>query len=262
MCNSLLSSRGFAAGITLASVIFGLFLAPVANAAGTLAAKPLAEGAVTPQSLSLAPVELEQDEPVQTAHNHDAGGASLGSVVTAAPVVTGLAGRIEKGGLSNSLWVNLLIAMAYQRDPEIQKLARKINRVDSLTLLTVAGISGLGLAQGISALSNTPGAQALHVVNHGQGDHVHTEPHSRTPATLGVIGSSATLATIGIRAVMNRGYTNHLAKRQLDLRQQVESLVARLKAGEDPHEIEHALAEYVGPLASQEFIQLWQSAQQ
>lgn len=160
---------------------------------------------------------------------------------------------------SNSLWGTLLLQMAIQRDHEIQRLNKKLGRVGKLTLWSVAGISGLGLAQSVSAYNEIkPRSYDITEAHHEGGhDHVHIEEANKTPATLGIIGSSATIATLGVSAVMNHRYSKKMTTRQEELKAEVERIIHHLKSGGPPEAIEADLISLVGEEASQEFLELW-----
>ena len=56
--------------------------------------------------------------------------------------------------ITDSLWGNLILEMAYQRDPEIKKIAKRLNLVNFGTMTAITGVAAGGtLAQGIIALS-------------------------------------------------------------------------------------------------------------
>lgn len=185
--------------------------------------------------------------------------AAAGAAITGTQVLT-LQGQAKKSILSESLWVNLLLSMAYQRDAQLQKYARRMGQVNTFTLLSVVGVSALGLTQSIVSLHNTHDARSLEVEDHNGDLHAHQEADSRVPATLGLIGSGATIATLGVKAVWDGVYGHKLAKRQAELQVEVASILEALNAGTPFREISGALSSLIGETATQEFQGLWQAA--
>ncbi len=215
---------------------------------------PPAETAVS------ASTEDQSTEPILLAHHGGEAGSAALTGATAAPVMTTVkTGVSQNMSYSDSLWGNLLLGMAYQRDPELQKLARKLGRVNTFTLLSVAGVSALGMAQGISALNDIE-PQSIDVTpphHPGGSPHVHIPEESRTPARLGIIGSGATLATLGVRAVMNSRYSSKISQRQSLIQRRVDEILARLESGAETAAVEPDLTALVGPRATREFLHLW-----
>jgi hypothetical protein len=191
------------------------------------------------------------------------GGGQGATVAAGAGAVTSNTSQVMGNvtNVSDSLWGNLLLSMAYQRDPVIQQSVKKLGRTNSLTLLAITGISGLGLAQGIVALNNVQGAQTLDVVTHADGDsHVHTMADSRVPSTLGIIGSGATVATLLVKAFLERRYSRRISSQQHIIKQQVETILSTLEAGGPVGQATTDLSPLVGQKAALEFAQLWRVA--
>src|SRR4051794_30086132 len=67
--------------------------------------------------------------------------------VTTPSVATGKP-RVKAGIYSDSLWGNVLLNMAYQRDPQLAKLARKKAAINPFGFLVAVGIFGLDFAIG------------------------------------------------------------------------------------------------------------------
>jgi hypothetical protein len=165
--------------------------------------------------------------------------------------------------LTDSLWGNLLLSMAYQRDAEVQKYVKRLGRVNTLTFLSIAGISGLGLAQSIVSLSSLKGSETLPVMGHDDGDsHVHTNAQSRVPATLGVIGSGTTVLTLGIKAILDGYYSKRLSARQALIQNQMTHILDQFEAGDISPETKTQLTQLVGQRATKEFLQLWEASHQ
>lgn len=264
MYGTLPAVKRLAASVALSAVVCSAIAIPARSLAFVsvpeIDAKALAGGDTRVETVTFeagqAPLEIAH-------HGGEGGSATVGAALGSSHVLTNLSAHVQKSTWSDSLWGNLLLSMAYQRDPEIMRLAKKLGRVNTLTLLSVAGVSGLGLAQSIVAYNDIkPQSIDVTEAHHAGGeDHVHIPASSKAPATMGIIGSSATIATLGLRAILNKRYCGRLEKRQLVIRQQVEDLLSRLDADGQTPGVEQELAGLVGPRASREFIQLWQASQ-
>ena len=168
-----------------------------------------------------------------------AGVAAVGSVAT----------KKQKGELllTDSLWGNLILDLAYQRDPELRKLAKRLNLVNLGTMGAITGIAGGTLAQGIIALSvlNPPDPKS----------------DSYLPGALGVGFSGITILTFAGRTVLNQVIAKGLRKRQLEIKHQVESILAKIEDshGENP-QAQAQLISLIGERATNEWLQLWRSS--
>jgi hypothetical protein len=247
MFSSLHSARGLAASLALGCFVFHA-VAPAFAADLALASTPHTQAEIT----------LESEDETLIAHH---GGEGTGSVLpgaVGAPAVAALKGNAIKSVVSNSLWGNMLLNMAYQMDPEIQKIATRAGRVNALTLLSLTGVTGLGLAQSIYAYRDIELTVGVTPAHHpGGSDHVHLPPDSRVPSTLGIIGSGVTLATLGINAAASKHYSRRMKQRQIDLRNRVDTVLAQLTAGGQSQSVQSELVALVGPLAAEEFLMLW-----
>jgi hypothetical protein len=151
--------------------------------------------------------------------------------------------------LTDSLWGNLILEMAYQRDPELQKIAKKLNLVNIGTMTSIAGIAGGTLAQGITA---------LYVLNPPDG-----KPDSYAPLNVGVVLSSATLLTFAARVYFNHRLEKRIMARQLELKTRVESLLHHLEQCNGKcADAKNQLTDLIGERACREWVQLWQSSHQ
>jgi hypothetical protein len=184
------------------------------------------------------PVLVAQATPGVTAAEV-AGVAAVGSMAT----------KKQKGELllTDSLWGNLILDLAYQRDPHLRKLAKRLNLVNLGTMGAVTGIAGGTLAQGIIALSvlNPPDPKS----------------DSYLPGAIGVGFSGITILTFAGRAALNQVLAKNMRKRQLDIKHQVESILAKIEAshGENP-EAQSELIALIGERATNEWLQLWRSS--
>jgi hypothetical protein len=160
-----------------------------------------------------------------------------------------MAGRKQKGELliTDSLWGNLILDLAYQRDLQLKKIAKRLNLVNWGTTAAVTGIAGGTLAQGIIALStlNPP---------EGQSD-------SYLPGAIGVGFAGLTLVTFTGRTVINQVLMRRLRNRQLEIKHQVESILARFESSQgDSPDAKNELVGLIGERAANEWVQLWRSS--
>lgn len=207
--------------------------------------------------------------------SHENGSSSLGAVQ--------ILGTQPGGGpdeaLSDSLWGNLILQMAYARDQELTRSAKKLKITDNCTLASIYGISGVSLAQSITSIATiNQGGHALELpqgqVEHGHGaegesgeGHHHTHSNgsmhnkshqeSYAPGILGIIASGSTLLALGLRFYFGRRYSKQIKQRQRAIKARVEAILARLERGESPEHLRGELAVLIGERATKEFSQLW-----
>lgn len=151
--------------------------------------------------------------------------------------------------ITDSLWGNLILDLAYQRDPVLQKINKELNLLNLGTMGIIAGVAGGTLAQGIIALSvlNPPPPKS----------------DSYLPGSIGVGMSGLTLVTFAGRSALTHTLTKKLRGRQLDLKHKVEGILAEIENshGENP-QAQIALTALIGPRATKEWLQLWRSSNQ
>ena len=174
------------------------------------------------------------------------GASGSGAILTAGSM------PLKNGQLMDGLWANVLLGIALQRDSEVQRISRWSRRLNGATTVAIMGVSGLGLAQSIHSL-NSIEPKTYDVSGHGEHSHVHIPAPSRVLSTMGIIGSSVTLGTIGVRAVGGHILGKKLTRRQTELQNQL------LAALSTKNEVE--LAALVGPQTASEYLALT-SAQQ
>ncbi len=148
----------------------------------------------------------------------------------------------ESSAMTDSLWGNLILSMAFQRDPEIQAISRKLGHVNTLTLASVAAISGLGLAQGITT---------LHTLN--------DDPHKKYPVILGLVGAGASVFSIGATIILSHRYQKELNDRELVIKNQVMTIINDFEGGEPTALDKTALKGLIGERATNEFMGIWQA---
>jgi hypothetical protein len=155
----------------------------------------------------------------------------------------------DKSILTDSLWGNLILEMAYQRDKGLQKLAKQMNLVNFATMASIGTIATGTLAQGIIALKSLnpqPGFE-----------------DSYTPGIIGVTLSSATLMTFVARMYFSRKIQTEVRDRQLGLKKRVETVLFHLEHSHaDCADAQRELTELIGQRACHEWTQLWQSSHQ
>jgi hypothetical protein len=173
----------------------------------------------------------------------------LGAETADVAAVGALTGKRAKGELliTDSLWGNLILDLAYQRDSQLKKYAKRMNLVNLGTTATVTGIAGGTLAQGVIALSvlNPPDPKS----------------DSYLPGGIGVGFAGLTLVAFGARTAAAYVLAQKLRNRQLAIKHQVESILKRI---EDSHgensEAQTALISLIGERATNEWLQLWRSS--
>lgn len=194
----------------------------------------------------LEEVRLSPDDSL-LAH-HGGGGASASQLLT-----TGVSSG--GGAVSDSLWGNMLLNMAYSRDDVIQEAMKKLGRVNVLTFLGVAAATGLDLAQSVTTLATLNQGESHHDAG-GEGEH-HAHHDSAAPAIMGIVGSGITLATLGGQTVMIKRYERRISERQKVIVDQVSHILSDLEQGAEDAHVRPELAGLVGDRATGEFLQLW-----
>ena len=149
--------------------------------------------------------------------------------------------------ITDSLWGNLILDMAYQRDPEIKKLMKRLNLVNLGTMATITAVAGGTLAQGIIALS---------VINPPPPRH-----DSYQPLAIGTGLSGLTLVAFVGRAVLNHCLVKKMRSRQLAIKHRVETILAQFESSHGEHaEAQAELTALIGQRAANEWVQLWRSS--
>jgi hypothetical protein len=192
-------------------------------------------------------IETDPEKPVLIAQ---AACATCGTQLNAISLMEGsVSKRKDKSILTDSLWGNLILEMAYQRDKGLQKLAKRMNLVNFATMASIGTIATGTLAQGIIALKTLnpqPGFE-----------------DSYTPGIIGVTLSSATLMTFVARMYFSHKIQNEVRDRQIALKQRVETVLFHLEHSHaDCVDAQKELTELIGQRACHEWTQLWQSSHQ
>ncbi len=191
-------------------------------------------------------------------------GVSGGSAITAVAGGTAgvtLHGHTSKKTTSESIWANMLLPMAYERDVDIQKYLKRQNRMNAFTFLTIGGVSAMGLAQSIVGLNTMHGQEHIPVEMHEDGEgHVHLHGDSKIPATMSIVSSGLTLATLGGKYAFDQLNGRKIVARQLVIKEQIEGILSQLKSGEPYAHVSAQLAGLIGPVATEEFEAIWTQA--
>jgi hypothetical protein len=149
--------------------------------------------------------------------------------------------------LSNSIWGNIILKMAYERDPELQKLRHKKSATDIGTSSALA-----------AAAAGTLPQTTVSIVTLNPPDGV---PDSYIPGTIGLALEGATNLALWTRVGINASLHKKTKARQLAIRQRVESVLQHLEfSGANCPEAQKQLADIIGENAANECIDLWRSS--
>lgn len=149
--------------------------------------------------------------------------------------------------LTESIWGNIILKMAYRRDPELQRMAKKLNLNNNASTAAFVGIAGGTLGQNVAS---------MYSLNPPDG---HEDSYG--PGCVGLALDAVTNITFGARTVVGHHYRKMMKARQLEVRQRVERLVEHLEYSKtDCSEAQAELATLIGERASKECLQLWHSS--
>jgi hypothetical protein len=153
----------------------------------------------------------------------------------------------SKGLLSDSIWGNMILKMAYSHDQELQRLLRKRRHFGSAAYGALGVISGGTLGQNISSialLNPAPGFE-----------------DSYAPGIVGLALDGVTNVVISGGMLVRHAQQKRITARRREIRSQVEAILEHLEySASNCTEAQHDLAELIGERGAQECIQLWQSA--
>jgi hypothetical protein len=192
------------------------------------------------KTTGLKPDEINQSKLAQSTGAGD---------ITAVAAVASATGKKHKGELliTDSLWGNLILDLAYQRDDRLHCLAKRMGFVNAATILGITGIAGGTLAQGIIALSvlNPPPPQS----------------DSYLPGSIGIGMSGLTLIALGARTGASRIILKQIRTRQLEIKHRVESVLAQIEQSNGQSTTARSqLLSLIGERATNEWLQLWRSS--
>jgi len=155
----------------------------------------------------------------------------------------------EQSLLSNSIWGNMILKMAYQRDPEVQRLSRKLKLTGSGTGAALATVAGGTIAQGAVSMGTLNPPEPLF--------------DSYAPGIIGLSLSSSVLMIFTGSPLLTHHYRKQMKARQLAIRQQVEEILGHLEFSQTKcAEAQKDLTALVGERGARECIELWQSSHQ
>lgn len=237
------SSKPLSAVAIIAILIYQC-LPSLASGAGT---SPAVKGAIPIEPILSAGRAQKgaADDRTLIADACDSCGVELGVAVASADIIEDA--RRKKSLLTDSLWGNLILELAYDRDPMLGKLARRVRLMNFGTRAAVFGIAGGTLAQGISA---------LYVLNPPDG-----KPDSYAPLNIGVALSGATMALMAARVLFGHRLAKRIKNRQLSIRDRVERVLAHLESSHGRcSKARSQLEEIIGKRACNEWLQLWRSS--
>ncbi|MCA9798585.1 MAG: hypothetical protein KC474_03480 [Cyanobacteria bacterium HKST-UBA04] len=193
--------------------------------------------------------------PLPAAHGHAQDGNAELTGIIANHVDTfahqGAAARYPQ--LTNSLWGNMVLTMAYARDEELNRIMKKQARVGKWAGRSAVAMSGIGLASSVVSLATLGSSD--------HGSHVEGDEHSNhgsgprdnpTAAILGVTGSGLSLATLGTSQMMRRHYGKRLDQRQAEIQEAVWEGMTHYTTPQG----QAKLTELIGPQATGEITQL------
>lgn len=268
MLSPLYSTRRIFAGLALGVVAFQLLGFSYSAA---LAQPAISKTVTTPQTQceevsfsekSVSTVTTPSDNNLLAHHGGD--GVTGAVAIAGAPSVAAgmLSAHASKRSYSDSMWGNILLNMAFARDEELQRLSKRLGQINSVTMLSLVGVSGLSLAQGIYGFNHQAEPQSIDVIpahHPGGHDHVHipAEKTDRVPSTLSIVGSGVTIGMLGLRAMFGKAYTIKIVNRQVAIRDSVDSILDRLDQGIATSSVQSELVKLVGERASSEFLMLW-----
>lgn len=237
--------RKVAAGVVVVALLSGA-------AGGDALAQTATLEPLTSFSLQATQAKSAQPDDSRLLAHHE-GATSAASSLLAEGI-----SNTSEGSVLESLWGSLLVSMAYRRDPAIKTVVKKMNRSNNAFLLSIAGVSGLGLAQNITVLSTLNAHQSAGR-HHEEGEGHTTGGHRESTASsiMGLVGSGITLGSIGVHVYMERRYKRQLERRQHEINEQISHILDQLEQGPATDQLQTSLATLVGERGAREFLQLW-----
>ncbi len=154
---------------------------------------------------------------------------------------------LDRSLLSNSIWGNIILKMAYARDPEVLRLANKLKITNLGSTSGLMCVAGGTAAQGVVGISTLNPPDGL--------------PDSYAPGIVGLGLEAAVLMIFAGGPLVQHKYRKALKARQLAIRQQVEQILQHLEYSKtECSDAQKELATLVGDRGAQECVQLWQSS--
>ncbi|MBS1993500.1 MAG: hypothetical protein JSS83_23455 [Cyanobacteria bacterium SZAS LIN-3] len=152
--------------------------------------------------------------------------------------------------LSESIWGNIILKMAYARDPEILRLNSKLKKFNLGYSTSLAGIAAGTMGQSIVSMATLNPPEGV--------------IDSYAPGSVGLGLGSGLLVILAGGPIITHHYNKKLKARQTEIKQKVETILQRLEYSREniPVDAEKELAEIVGERGARECVQLWQSSHQ
>lgn len=153
----------------------------------------------------------------------------------------------NKSLLSESIWGNIILKIAYKRDAKLQSLSKKMGWTDDATNLGVIAVSGGVLSQVVvnQATLNPPD---------GQSD-------SYLPGAVGLGFTGLTTVVIGGQNILHWAIRKKMIARQREITKAVESVLEHMEYSEtECPEAQKQLAELIGDRAARDCEKLWRSS--
>jgi hypothetical protein len=153
----------------------------------------------------------------------------------------------KHGILTESIWGSIILKMAFQRDPQLQKLRKHTRTLAAITGTSISGAVGGTFAQNIVSLGtlNPPD---------GQSD-------SYLPGSIGLGMSGLVNVAFDGSLLLNWRLRHKMVARQEVIQARVETILKHLEFSEaNCPEAKHDLTELIGERAAQDCMKLWHSS--
>ena len=208
----------------------------------------------TQPTATTLPIETE----IQTIDSLKLAHAEDGNIEFNNSIIAGHIGQasyhddVEHSDLSDSLWVNMALTMAYHRDPVIQKIMKKNHRLAQAGSISAIALSGMGMSSSILSLATLNSGGGSH--SEDEHDHGPVERDNPTSSVIGVVGSGLSLVVLGSQMFFRHRYKKQLLARQQLIKADVEYGIEHIT--EDLGKTK--LKQLIGPRATKELIDLFQ----
>ena len=151
--------------------------------------------------------------------------------------------------LSNSIWGNIILKMAYARDPEVLRLSKKLKITNIGTTTGLGTVAGGTAAQGIVGMATLNPSDGM--------------PDSYAPGITGLALEAGVLMVLAGGPLVQHKFRKQLKTRELAIRREVEAILQHLEFSRtNCEEAQKQLAALIGDRGARECIQLWQSSHQ
>jgi hypothetical protein len=149
--------------------------------------------------------------------------------------------------LTDSIWGNMILKMAYDRDPELQKFRKRLKLGNNVTSGALMGIAGGTLAQTVTSTATLNPPEGM--------------TDSYAPGIIGLTLDVCANVIFSARAGINYGSKKAMRARQRVVKRRVESILDHLeKSQTECAQAQSDLTKIIGERAARDCIQLWQSS--